>query len=339
MLVADGIHWFRVKIPVGPKHGNIYLLEDSDGPVLIDAGFPSDEVWTELTAQMSRVGYAPRDIVTVIGTHEHQDHAGASARLRELFGTTVWLHESAFLNTNRFANNRDYWSPTGRQWWSRIGLPADELALMEQDFNNTPPIEPFEYDRGLTEGEILTIGGHDYQVIWTPGHSEAHICLYDMRRRILFSGDHVLPKITPHIARDHATRPNPLQDYKRSLSKVARLPLDLVLPGHYRPFKNGTGRIAEIQQHHEERMRAVEQTLGHKGRTAWEITWDVFGDNPSLVDRQLACSETIANLYYLAACGRVDIEEGDPVTLYSRSGKLTGYIGSRCPPVEAPART
>ena len=93
-----------------------------------------------------------------------------------------------------------------------------------------------------------------------------------------------------------------------------------MLPGHYAPFKDGTRRMAEIKRHHEERLLSMQEALGRERRSAFEVAQAVFGDNSSFIDRQLSYSETVAHMYYLAANGRVAIEEGDPVTLYSLVG-------------------
>ena len=54
-------------------------------------------------------------------------------------------------------------------------------------------------DQDLDGGEEITCGNFAFKVIWTPGHSAGHICLYDRGHKILLSGDHVLPRITPSV--------------------------------------------------------------------------------------------------------------------------------------------
>ena len=91
-------------------------------------------------------------------------------------------------------------------------------------------------------------------MIWTPGHAAEHICLHDAERRILFSGDHVLPKITSHVSLHTWEKRDPLGDYLNSLNKVKDLPVDLILPGHETNFTNLPGRVAQLFKHHEARL-------------------------------------------------------------------------------------
>src|SRR5437899_11094988 len=62
------------------------------------------------------------------------------------------------------------------------------------------PFAPADPDQLLgDEDEILLGDGRTLEVIWTPGHTPGHCCLLLKPERILFVGDHLLPKITPHV--------------------------------------------------------------------------------------------------------------------------------------------
>lgn len=50
------------------------------------------------------------------------------------------------------------------------------------------------------------------RVVATPGHSSGHVCLVDEPHGLIFSGDHVLPRISPHIALELPGPSNPLAD-------------------------------------------------------------------------------------------------------------------------------
>ena len=68
-------------------------------------------------------------------------------------------------------------------------------------------------DRVLYGGETITTGVYDLEVIWTPGHSPGHICLYEPKNQLLFSGDHILPCISPNVSYHVQSGDNPLGDY------------------------------------------------------------------------------------------------------------------------------
>ena len=55
-------------------------------------------------------------------------------------------------------------------------------------------------DRLLEDGELADVPGWKLRALHTPGHTPGHLCFVDERSRRLFSGDHVLPRITPNIS-------------------------------------------------------------------------------------------------------------------------------------------
>ena len=106
-------------------------------------------------------------------------------------------------------------------------------------------------DVPLTGGETIETAIGDLQVIWTPGHSPGHICLYQPERRVLFSGDHILEHISPNIGwqPDH----DALGEFLSSLDRIAALQVDLVLPSHGAPFRGHREWVAKTRAHHAER--------------------------------------------------------------------------------------
>jgi glyoxylase-like metal-dependent hydrolase (beta-lactamase superfamily II) len=171
-------------------------------------------------------------------------------------------------------------------------------------------------DRAVQEGDKLAIGCGDIEVIWTPGHSLEHICLYDQARKILFSGDHILPVITPHVGSDPNSSNNPLGNYIDSLKKIEQHDVDLILPGHEHVFTNLGERVQQILEHHEERVKDLLNILGSGEKTAYQIaskmTWVdvsgvvVMGENLSLFQRLGAMRETLAHLEFLQIEGKVE---------------------------------
>ena len=81
--------------------------------------------------------------------------------------------------------------------------------------------------RTLDGGEEIPCGRFNFRVIWTPGHSAGHICLYDTRHKVLLSGDHVLPRITPSVGLHVRSTGNPLADYLDSLKLIGKLEAEL----------------------------------------------------------------------------------------------------------------
>src|SRR5918992_1362020 len=152
-----------------------------------------------------------------------------------------------------------------------------------------PPAKP---DREVSDGELIDLPGRKLRVIWTPGHSPGHICLHLEDAGRMFTGDHVLPRITPHIGLYPYDTPDvdPLGDYLESLARVADLGtaadvpagapsgIPVALPAHEHRFSGIAERVTEIVAHHEERLTEVTGLLADEPATLWDIasrmTWN-----------------------------------------------------------------
>jgi glyoxylase-like metal-dependent hydrolase (beta-lactamase superfamily II) len=165
-------------------------------------------------------------------------------------------------------------------------------------------------DRLLRDGDAIEGEGFRWEVVWTPGHSPGHVCLYERERRLLLSGDHVLPVITPHVSYSGQTGADPLGDFLTSLERLKPLDVATVLPAHEYVFEGLQCRIEEIEEHHEERMQEVLAVIRDGPRTPYEIahhvTW-VTGDfrDFDFVMQGAAVRETLAHLEHALVLGLV----------------------------------
>ena len=162
---------------------------------------------------------------------------------------TIWSGSAPeqFRSVSQFF--RQHGMPMNEQWFSRVSV--DEMRTV----TGVPPYEELTM---VEDGQYLNLLGEEYRVIWTPGHSDGHICLFRERDGVFIAADHVLPRITPNVGLySDNDRANPLGDYLDSLRKVQNLPASIVLPGHGEPFTDLAGRVQEIIEHHE-RTRATD---------------------------------------------------------------------------------
>ena len=144
-------------------------------------------------------------------------------------------------------------------------------------------------------------------MIWTPGHSDGHICLFRERDGVFLAADHVLPRITPNVGLySEYDRSNPLGDYLNSLLKVANLPARIVLPGHGDPFPNLAGRVQEIIDHHAEREMQILALLGDRPQDAYQLAKQLFGQRLKTNEAlRMGVAETLSHLEHLRLGGHV----------------------------------
>jgi glyoxylase-like metal-dependent hydrolase (beta-lactamase superfamily II) len=140
------------------------------------------------------------------------------------------------------------------------------------------------------------------------------MCRYDARNKILLSGDHVLPHITPSVGLHVRTTSNPLADYLDSLRLIGKLEAELVMPGHGEPFHGLPERTGELLAHHQRRLDEIVKLLMVRPgvpQTGFELasqmswsrrrTWDDLTG----FERRMAVTEALAHIELLHARGQV----------------------------------
>ena len=155
------------------------------------------------------------------------------------------------------------------------GVPEEklpDLALASMVMKSM--VTMAEPDVLFEDGQVVDLPGWPLRTVWTPGHSPGHVCFHSAEQRLLLSGDHILPRITPNISVHAQQFPNPLGDYLESLAKVRDLGSDEVLPAHEYRFADLGSRIDEITAHHTDRLEEIVEVI----RT--RPGYDGLGDHP-----------------------------------------------------------
>lgn len=186
------------KVPAGPFATNAYLVgcEESEVAIIID---PSPKSSVKLMVHANAHG------LTVVGiylTHSHWDHFWDAGKLKREYGLPVWVHS------------------------------LDEKNLEKPGSDGIPimgALEGIKADGVLEDGQKVSFGALEFEVIFTPGHSPGGVCFYFKKEKVLFSGD-TLFKGT-HGNTSFPTSNN--EDMQRSLFRLMKLPDDVkVYPGH-----------------------------------------------------------------------------------------------------------
>jgi glyoxylase-like metal-dependent hydrolase (beta-lactamase superfamily II) len=318
--VRDRLYRIEVPLPNSPlKELNSYVIKADDRNLIIDTGFNRSVCFEAMQKGLSTLNIDLSKTDFMI-THMHADHSGLISRLATKTSTVYFSRIDArvFDKDNNWQAMIDY---------AQInGFPADELmkALHNHPgFKYSPQTIPDFHL--IDDGNIIEMGDYRLKCIGTPGHTEGHICLYDEDKKILFSGDHILFDITPHIE-SWAYRINSLKNYMDSLDKVYNLPVNIVLPGHRNFFTDLMGRIEELKEHHKLRADEVLDVVESKTKNAYEIaagmTWDIdcesWADFP-VAQKWFATGEAIAHLRYLESEGRIKRNTESEIVTFSAS--------------------
>jgi glyoxylase-like metal-dependent hydrolase (beta-lactamase superfamily II) len=314
-----------VPIPHNPlRYVNIHAFAlEGGGLGLLDAGWGSDESWAALGAGLASFGGAVEDVRGVLVTHLHFDHLGLAARVREASGAWVAMHPADGSAVARLSA-----AGAAAMVASEIDFLVGLGAGREEAADDVGPAERLEAftsmavpDRPLEDGDLADFPGWRMRAVHTPGHTAGHLCFTEESTRLFFSGDHVLPRISPNISTNHGGLPDPLRDYLGSLAAVRDLDPAEVLPAHEWRFRGLDARVDELTAHHEHRLTELLAAIrANPGSTPWDLaahlTWSRPWEQYERRMRIFAVTETDAHLRLLASRGLVT-GSGGPVPTWT----------------------
>lgn len=332
---GGGVRSVQVPIPDNPLgHTLVYVVDTDRGPVLVDTGWDDPASWSVLAEGLTACGTSVAEIQGVVITHHHPDHHGLSGRVREASGAWIAMHAADAAIVRRTRETRP-----GR-WFSYMaaklvaaGAPEEHVAPLRDAAPRTtlPGFSPARPDREIVPGELLDLPGRRLRAVWTPGHTPGHVCLHleeEHPSRLpghgrLFSGDHLLPEITPHIGLyedpDDTTVTDPLGDYLDSLERVGRLAPAEILPAHQYAFTDAPARVGELLAHHEDRLTGLLSLLAEP-LTPWQLAermeWNRPWEQIPYGSRNIAIAEAEAHLRRLVKLGRAEAVAGSEPVAY-----------------------
>ncbi len=147
-------------VTVTPFQQNCTLLWDDETKrgVVIDPGGELQRI----EEAIAEVGMVPEKILL---THGHIDHAGGAEALKKKLDVSIVGPHRA---DEELLNNIESQS-------AMFGVPGE--------FANAYP------DEWLDEGDTISIGGHDFEVLHCPGHSPGHLVFYNRAHKFAHVGD------------------------------------------------------------------------------------------------------------------------------------------------------
>jgi glyoxylase-like metal-dependent hydrolase (beta-lactamase superfamily II) len=276
--IRDGV--WSVSIPFGagiPDSTLTYVLDAGDGSLaVIDPGWGTEESLDVLADALRSVGRSLDDVDLVLVTHWHVDHLGAATALRDRSGARIAMHPAEVAHLHAWDAERALDDADVRAWGLPDGLVAGVIATWGS--GRRPPIpDPasFSVDLELQHGDELVVGQRTLRVVHTPGHTPGHVCFAETRSDadgLLFTGDHVLPRINSGLGLGGRVSTNPLEDYLASLRLLDGYGDLEACPGHEYRFRDVVARARVLTEHRAERTRHVADALDALDRpTLYEV--------------------------------------------------------------------
>jgi glyoxylase-like metal-dependent hydrolase (beta-lactamase superfamily II) len=314
--ILDGVVQVYLPLPMRPSIINVYLVRAGDRWTLIDTGMNTEDSVAAFRSALDDIGIEPHAIGRLVATHHHVDHFGTSGPYRELAQAEVYTHpleaQAAVAIGQIPAENTEY--------LARHGVP-----VVPPDRRLPPPSRffgtwyaPAQPDQLIADEDEIPLGdGRSLQVVWTPGHTPGHCCLLLRPDGVLFVGDHLLPKITPHVGLWPGGPENPLGDFLGSHEKIQKLDAKLVCPAHGAVYEDHRRRARQLIDFHRVRKLAMLELIRRRPLTAYEVALDAFAIAPdNRFQVFMATVETLAHLELLRREGRALRNERDGVVRY-----------------------
>ena len=327
--VAEGIHRIPLPLPMdGLKAINVYVITTDEGLILIDGGWSIPLARDLLDRCLKDIGAGFGDIRRFLVTHVHRDHYTLARVLGRELGVDVALGRGEERAIDAL-NDLDAITENPFAQLLRTAGAHDIAEIWNsghQQHHESPDPAWWEYpDSWLDRDHRIELGTRSLDALETPGHTPGHFVFAEQDAGLMFTGDHVLPTITPSIGFTFPAEPQPLGDFMASLTKVRNQPDMRVLPAHGPVAPSTHQRVDELLAFHDNRLALCLAGLSTGPRSSAEIArtlgWTRHETPYEKLDefaRGMAAMETKAHLDLLVARGQATrTTDADDVVWYS----------------------
>ena len=314
--IAPGLYRISIPMSLSLPYIHVFAAVERGRMTLFDTGLNSRASLSVYKKVLPLIGSSLEKTDRIFLTHYHVDHCGMAGLIKSLSDAEIHLSKIDYAAFSRRANQ------------SFIGLAGEKHGMDAQTIQAYClsldgllkwASVPFTTDLFLNDEMHFMIGGRPCISLSTPGHTHGHHCFYFPEEQLLLAGDSILPDITPNLSPDPSS-PSflPLENFIRSLDRLAELPIKTVYPGHGEPFTDLRERVEEIKRHHDERKALVLRAASPQPITAYDISKKIFGDGLTNFDQGLAFNEIYIHLVQLEKENLIERLEKNGLFLFGR---------------------
>jgi metallo-beta-lactamase class B len=225
---------------VGTDGLSSILIVGDAGLILLDGGL--EQSAAVIDANIRKLGFKTEDVKLIVNSHGHYDHAGGIAALQRASGATVAASPSGADALRRGENTTD----------------DPQYGFGKAD-NGFPPVKNVKV---IKDGERLAVGNISITAVFTPGHTPGSTtwmwrsCEGKECRDIVYA-DSISAVSAPGFK--FTAVPEVITQFRRSVSRVAELPCDIVVSTH----PSATNLDAKIKQRAEMKGAGPDPFVDH----------------------------------------------------------------------------
>jgi glyoxylase-like metal-dependent hydrolase (beta-lactamase superfamily II) len=285
--LASGVRFVDLHFQNVPRVIATAVLVGPGGVALVDPG-PSSCL-PALRAGLDRLGVRLDDVRTVVLTHIHLDHAGATGSLvREQPQMKVFVHERGavhMVDPTRLIDSarRLYGADMDRLWGEFVAVPASNV-------------------RSLAGGEHIEAGGRRFEVAYTPGHASHHVSYFDAASGLAFVGDTCGARIgTAQFIMPPTPPPDiDLVTWHASLDRILAWAPQTLFLTHFGPSEGAPVHVAELRERLEWAARLVRDALAKHPDPAEDTSAAAIFQREMALELRRHMTEAEARSYELA---------------------------------------
>jgi len=214
---------------------NNIVLRAPAGATLVDSGYGAH---AQQTLALIETALRGERLARLVNTHCHSDHMGGNAAIQRKYGCRTSIPEGE--------------APLIERW--------DEQALILTIADQRA--ERFLFDDTFRDGDTLQMGGFEWRVIAAPGHDTHAVMFYSPEAGVLISGDALWENGFGVVFPQLFGRDTALAETRATLDAIARLEVDIVIPGHGRAF----GEVEQALERAFYRLEGYEEDITRLAR-------------------------------------------------------------------------
>lgn len=214
---------------VGDRRVSVHIIDTEEGLVMIDTGYP--DMYEQIKDSIEALGFDVKDICAIFHSHGHYDHTGTTLQFKKVSNAKTYISRI----DNEIVNGT-----LNLSWTEEAGID---------------PLEPFDCDVLIDDGDVFSFGNTKIRCVSAPGHTDGVLAYFvnveDGEKSVIAAmhggvGVNTLKK--EYLQKKNI--PFEMRDiFRANLHKLSSEKVDIVMGNH--PDQNDTEKKLEMVMRNE----------------------------------------------------------------------------------------